>query len=94
MKITDLNDFYFYIGNTFSNGVEYDILATNKGIEIDGDIDGEYDDNDIIDAHDLCNAIDDAILNCDTLTNEEKNELGTYLGADVAIKKWWEENYE
>lgn len=94
MKITDLEDFRFNIGNTFNNGEEYDVVATKKGIEIDGDVDGEYDDNDIVDAHDLCNAIDDAILNCDTLTSEEKNELGTYLGADTDIENWWKENYE
>ena len=93
MKIADLKDFRFYIGNTFSNGEEYDVVATNKGIEIDGDIDGEYDNNDIIDAHDLCNAIDDAIWNCGILTSEEKDELGTYLGAEIDIKNWWEENY-
>jgi len=93
MKITDLNDFRFYIGNTTDEN-EFDVVATNKGIEIDGELDGEYDDNDIIDAHDLCNAIDDAILNCNTLTFDDKNELGTYLGADAAIKDWWEYNYE
>jgi len=92
MKFTDLKDFSFCIGNTSE---ELDVVATNNGIEIDGEVDGEYDDcyKDIIDAHDLCNAIDDAILNCSILTNEEKNELGTYLGADMDIENWWEENY-
>ena len=89
MNVTDLNKFRFYIGNT-SDGL--DVVATNKGIEIDGEIDGFYDDNDIIDAHDLCNAIDDAILNC-TLSSEDMEELGTYLGAEIAIDNWWEENY-
>ena len=92
MKITDLERFRFYIGNTFDNE-ELDVIATNKGIEIDGEIDGEYDNNDIVDAHDLCNAIDDAIQNCSTLTEEEKDELGTHLGADIDIKSWWEKNY-
>lgn len=92
MKITDLEHFRFNIGNTFTND-ELDVIATNDGIEIGGVLDGKYDDVDIIDAHDLCNAIDDAILNCSTLTSEEKNELGTYLGADTDIKLWWEENY-
>lgn len=92
MKITDLEHFRFNIGNTFTND-ELDVIATNDGIEIGGVLDGKYDDVDIIDAHDLCNAIDDAILNCFTLTSEEKNELGTYLGADTNIKLWWEENY-
>ena len=91
MKITDLKDFSFHIGNT-SEGL--DVIARNNGIEIDGEVNGEYDDNDIIDAHDLCNAIDDAILNCSSLSEEDKNELGTYLGADIDIKNWWEDNYE
>lgn len=92
MNITDLEHFRFNIGNTFTND-ELDVVATNDGIEIGGVLDGKYDDVDIIDAHDLCNAIDDAILNCSTLSSEEKNELGTYLGADADIKLWWEENY-
>ncbi len=91
MQITDLKDFSFYIGNT-NEGL--DVVATNEGIAIDDEIDGKYDDNDIIDAHDLCNAIDDAILNCSSLSEEDKNELGTYLGADISIKNWWENNYE
>ena len=110
MKITDLKEFRFDIGNTTDEdggfvadvvatnkgileGDELDVIATNDGIEIGGVLDGKYDDVDIIDAHDLCNAIDDAILNCSTLTSEEKNELGTYLGSDADIKLWWEENY-
>ena len=92
MNISDLERFRFNIGNTFSSE-EFDVVATNDGIMIDGRLDGEYDDNDIIDAHDLCNAIDDAILNCSLLTQEEKDELGTYLGAEINIKAWWEENY-
>lgn len=93
MKFTDLKDFRFYIGNTFVE--ELDVVATNEGIEIDGEVDGKYDDcyKDIVDAHDLCNAIDDAILNCSSLSEEDR-ELGTYLGADIDIKNWWEENYE
>jgi hypothetical protein len=91
MKITDLNEFSFYIGNT-SDGL--DVVATNEGIAVDDEIDGFYDDNDIIDAHDLCNAIDDAIKNCKSLTKEDKEELGTYLGAEIDIKNWWENNYE
>ena len=91
MKISDLKEFRFNIGNT---NEELDVVATNDGIEIDGVLDGKYDDNDIVDAHDLCNAIDDAILNCSTLAQEEKDELGTYLGAEIDIKNWWEENYE
>ena len=92
MKITDLENFRFYIGNTLDD--ELDVVATNEGIFIDEELNGNYDDNDIIDAHDLCNAIDDALLNCPRLTQEDKNELGTYLGAEIDIKYWWEENYE
>lgn len=90
MEISDLEKFHFYIGNTIDGR---DVVATNEGIVIDDEIDGEYDDVDIIDAHDLCNAIDDALLNCSTLS-EDDDELGTYLGADITIKDWWEENYE
>jgi hypothetical protein len=93
MKITDLGKFSFCIGNLLEDE-DVEVVATNEGITIDGEVDGKYDDNDIIDAHDLCNAIDDAILNCSTLTQEEKDELGTYLGADITIKDWWEDNYE
>jgi len=93
MKITDLKKFSFYIGNPLEDE-DVEVVATNEGITIDGEVDGKYDDNDIIDAHDLCNAIDDAILNCSTLSQEDKDELGTYLGAEIDIKAWWEENYE
>jgi hypothetical protein len=92
MKITDLGKFSFYIGNPLEDE-DVEVVATNEGITIDGEVDGKYDDNDIIDAHDLCNAIDDAILNCSLLTQEEKDELGTYLGADYDIENWWEKNY-
>ena len=94
MKFKDLENFSFYIGNPLDN-VDVEVVATNEGITIDGELDGHYDDDydDILDAHDLCNAIDDAILNCSTLSQEDKDELGTYLGADINIKDWWEENY-
>ena len=93
MKITELKKFSFYIGNPLEDE-DVEVVATNEGITIDGEVDGKYDDNDIIDAHDLCNAIDDAILNCSTLSQEDKDELGTYLGAEIDIKAWWEENYD
>ena len=93
MKISELKEFRFAIGNTLEDE-DVEVYATNKGIEVDGEIDGEYDDVDIIDAHDLCNAIDDALLNCSTLSEEDKEELGTYLCAEYDIKVWWEENYE
>lgn len=90
MKIKDLEPFKFNIGNTND---ELDVVATNDGIFIDNGLDGEFDDVDIVDAHDLCNAIDDAILNCSSLSADEMDELGTYLGADIDVKYWWEENY-
>ena len=93
MKISELEEFRFAIGNTLEDE-DVEVYATNKGIEIDSEIDGEYDDVDIIDAHDLCNAIDDALLNCSTLSEEDKEELGTYLGAEYDIDIWWEDNYE
>lgn len=92
MKVTELKSFNFYIGNTI--GDERDVVATNEGIFVDDVLDGNYDDNDIIDAHDLCNAIDDALLNCKSFTQEDKDELGTYLGSEIDIKDWWETNYE
>lgn len=92
MKIEELEKFSFYIGNPLADE-DIEVVATNEGITIDGEVDGKYDDNDIIDAHDLCNAIDDAIQNCSTLSQEDKDELGTYLGAEINIKAWWEENY-
>ncbi len=92
MKVTELKSFNFYIGNTI--GDKRDVVATNEGIFVDDVLDGNYDDNDIIDAHDLCNAIDDALLNCKSFTKEDKDELGTYLGSEIDIKDWWETNYE
>lgn len=92
MKIEDLSKFRFYIGNPL-NDEDVEVVATNEGIFVDDKLDGNYDDVDVIDAHDLCNAIDDAILNCKSLTKEDKEELGTYLGAEIDIKDWWEENY-
>ena len=90
MKISELENFSFYIGNTSD---DLDVVATNEGIMIDDELDGTYDDNDIIDSHDLCDAIDDAIFNCTKLSSDDTDELGTYLGADITIKNWWEEKY-
>ena len=84
MKINELEKFRFNIGNT-TNDLE--------GILVDEELDGEYDDVDILDAHDLKNAIDDAILNCTSLNDEDRDELGTYLGAEIDIDSWWDENY-
>ncbi len=91
MKITDLERFRFNIGNTTN---DLDVVATNEGILVDEELDGEYDNVDILDAHDLKNAIDDAILNCASLNDEDRDELGTYLGAEIDFDSWWEENYQ
>ena len=93
MEITDLKRFRFYIGNPLDDE-DGEVVATNEGIFVNDELDGNYDDINIVDAHDLCNAIDDAIKNCKSLTKEDKEELGTYLGAEIDIKDWWENNYE
>ena len=90
MKINELEKFRFNIGNTTN---DLDVVATNEGILVDEELDGEYDDVDILDAHDLKNAIDDAILNCTSLNDDDRDELGTYLGAEIDIDSWWDENY-
>ena len=84
MKITDLKEFNFYIGNTTSGE---DIVATNDGIE-GNDLYGEYDtDMEINDVSDFEEIINEAIANSD-LDEEDKDELGTYLGACITIKDW------
>ena len=30
----------------------------------------------------------------DAIKEEDRDELGTYLGAEIDINKWWKENYE
>ena len=97
MKITDLNEFNFYIGNTTSENGEYgeDIAATNEGIEGDCGVIAEYDEEmDINDEDDLMELIDDAIAKCEYFSEEDRGELGTYLGADIDIKDWWKKNYD
>ena len=58
MKINDLDYFRFDIGNTEDG---YDVVATNLGLEVNGKIDGDYDDELIkglmATANDLCIAI-------------------------------------
>lgn len=89
MKIKDLKEFNFYIGNTDDGE---DIAATNDGIEGDDGVLATYsDDADINSVDDLMEVINDAISECDL---ESEDGLGTYLGADVTIKEWWKENYE
>ena len=93
MKITDITkEFNFYIGNTIDGE---DIVATNDGIEGDDGVIAEYDtERDINNADDLKELIDDALCECESFTQEDKDELGTYLGAEIDIDNWWEKNYE
>lgn len=88
MKVKDLKNFNFYIGNT-SDG--RDVTASNKGIFVDDELVGDYKGVNIEDVGDFIDVIDDAIYECD-LTDEDKDELGTYLGANITIEKWWNEN--
>ena len=97
MKIKDLNEFEFYIGNTTDDEGEFlsDVSATNEGIDVDGEIVATYDEEmDINSADDLAELIDDAISGADAIKEEDRDELGTYLGAEIDINKWWKENYE
>ena len=92
MKIKDLPKFLFYIGNTLDE--EYDVIATNEGIEIEGEVSSPYDeDMELDDVNDFMELIDDAIATCDSLTDDDKEELGVvlYNGADLNIKTWWDE---
>jgi len=92
MKISKLHSFSFPLG--ISEGGVF-VYATNKGITIDGEVDGIYDDVDILDAHDLKNAIDDAIQNCPSLTDIDKDMFGTHIeDVNSHISYWWEVNYE
>lgn len=97
MKVADLNEFEFYIGNTTDEEGDAlsDVTATNKGIEVDGEVIATYDNTtDINSAEDLAELIDDAISGADAIKEEDRDELGTYLGADIDINSWWSENYE
>ena len=92
MKIKDLKSFRFEIGNT-ERGL--DVVAVNGGIMVGNKLECGYEDDDIEDFEDLADAIDNAIWNCcsASLSEEDKNELGCYLGADYDIEKWFNENY-
>ena len=87
MKIKDLPKFVINIGNTLED--EYDVVATNNGISVNGEIVGGYDEErEINDTDDFLELIDDA------LTDEDKEELGVVLYSDVLtydIDSWWDE---
>ena len=95
MKIKDLPQFSFYIGNTLDD--EYDVVATNEGIAVDDEIVSTYDEEaEFEDAHEFMDVIDDAITSCDVLTDDDIEELGVVLfnGADLTIETWWREKIE
>ena len=94
MKPSELKPFEFYIGNTIGGNYEFDVSATNDGIYCNNKIIATYDeDADINDYFDLCDVIDDAIGDCKLFNEETRNELGTYLAAEMDIKDWWIKNY-
>lgn len=94
MKITDLKQFSFNIGNTISS--EVDVIATNEGIIVNREVVSQYPNKDINNVSDLIGAIDIAIDDCPHFTDEDKEELGVALfnGADMNIKVWWKEKYD
>ena len=93
MKVKDLPKFVINIGNTLED--EYDVVATNNGISVNDKIVGGYDEErNINDTDDFLELIDDAIRDCDVLTDEDKEELGVVLYSDVLtydINSWWDE---
>lgn len=93
MRIADLKEFDFYIGNTRTGS---DVVASNEGIFVDDELVNTYDPNVVInDPLDLIEAIDDAISFCPSkyIRKRDRDELGCYLGASLSIKDWWKENY-
>lgn len=93
MRIADLKEFDFYIGNTRAGS---DVVASNEGIFVDDELVNTYDPNVVInDPLDLIEAIDDAISFCPSkyIRKRDRDELGCYLGASLSIKDWWKENY-
>jgi hypothetical protein len=93
MRIADLKEFDFYIGNTRAGS---DVVASNEGIFVDDELVNTYDPNVVInEPHDLIEAIDDAISFCPSkyIRKRDRDELGCYLGASLSIKDWWKENY-
>jgi len=99
MKITDLKEFEFYIGNTTDEdgGFLADVSATNNGILEDDELVATYEeDANIESVDDLKDVINDAIMECSSFTNEDCEGLSDvlYSDASLAIEDWWEKNYE
>lgn len=95
MKITELNEFNFYVGNTMITQPYMDIAATNEGIEDDGGVSSEYDVNrEINNADDLIEVIEDAIREC-PYDEEDIDELLTVFASEStnSVEEWWAENY-
>ena len=98
MKIQDLKDFRFDIGNTTDENGSFvaDVVATNKGILVDDKVVFIYEEKDdnIESADDLKDIIDNALWNCPFKEEdcEGLREL-VYNDASLAIDAWWEENY-
>ena len=94
MKITELKEFNFYVGNTISH--YEDIAATNYGIEGDDGVISEYDENmDINDEDDLMDVIEDAISRCEFFDEEDKEGLLEVFASECyhSVEDWWTENY-
>lgn len=98
MKIKDLKEFEFYIGNTTDEdgGFVADVVATNEGILEDDKLVSTYEDDDIESLDDLKEVIDNAIMECNSFTNEDCEGLSMllYNDASLAIEDWWKKNYE
>lgn len=94
MKITDLNEFNFYVGNT-TEPYE-DIVATNDGIEGDNGVIAWYDEQaEINDEDDLMEVIEDAISSCINFTDEDREGLLEVFTSECAssVTEWWNKNH-
>ena len=94
MNIKDLKKFSFTIGDTISDN--YDVVATNEGIAVDGEVMATFNgDEEVNSADDLMEVFDNAINSIDYLSDEDKEDLGVvlYNGANLSIEVWWRENY-
>ena len=95
MKITDLKEFNFYVGNT-TDPYE-DIAATNDGIEGDCGVIAWYDeDAEINDEDDLMEVIEDAIRSCKFFTEEDREGLLDVFASECAdsVTEWWNKNHK
>jgi len=96
MKITDLKEFRFDIGNTTDEdgGFVADVVATNKGILEGDELVATYEDDDIECVDDLEEIIDNALWDC-PFKQEDCQGLSDvlYSEASLDIEDWWEKNY-